>query len=162
MISSHPTVGFNGFSMVLGSFNHWFQWFSMVMDHGSNNAMVSMYCSPLCIVHCAPWLLQHYVGHFFGTPIHTCQKNTSFFNIVGIAILVLNLSANVSGGSSLDYHSSIDIKEALWKCSLKIYEIISYLSILFTLQNNDPTKHDKRMLLRQQLFVEIVGPLWIH
>ena len=93
------------------------------------------------------------------------KNNTSLFNIFnnifGIAILVLNLSANMSGGSSLDYHSSIDIKEALWKCSLKIYEIISYLSISFTLQKNDPTKHDKRMLLRQ-LFVEIVGPLCIH
>ena len=33
--------------MVLGSFNHWFQWFSMVMDHWSNNAMVLMDHSPL-------------------------------------------------------------------------------------------------------------------
>ena len=33
--------------MVRGSFNHWFQWFSMVMDHRSNDAMVSMYRSPL-------------------------------------------------------------------------------------------------------------------
>ena len=47
MISSPHTNGFNGFSMVLGSFNHWFQWFSMVMDHWSNDAMVSMYRSPL-------------------------------------------------------------------------------------------------------------------
>ena len=47
MIPSPRTIGFNGFSMVLGSFNHWFQWFSMVMDHWSNDAMVSMYCSPL-------------------------------------------------------------------------------------------------------------------
>ena len=43
------------------------------------------------------------------------KNNTSVFNIFnnifGIAILVLNLSANMSGGSSLDYHSSIDIKE---------------------------------------------------
>ena len=41
------TNAFNGFSMVLGSFNHWFQWFSMVMDHWSNNAMVLMDHSPL-------------------------------------------------------------------------------------------------------------------
>ena len=36
--------------MVLGSFNHWLQWFSMVMDHWSNDAMVSMYCSPLLLL----------------------------------------------------------------------------------------------------------------
>ena len=47
MISSPQTIGFNGFSMVLGSFNHWFQWFSMVMDHWSKDTMVSMYRSPL-------------------------------------------------------------------------------------------------------------------
>jgi len=47
MISSPHTNGFNGFSMVLGSFNHWFQWFSRVMDHLSNDTMVSMYHSPL-------------------------------------------------------------------------------------------------------------------
>ena len=41
------TIAFNDFSMVLGSFNHWFQWFSMVMDHWSNNAMVLMDHSPL-------------------------------------------------------------------------------------------------------------------
>merc|ERR1711872_1027316 len=41
------TNAFNGFLMVLGSFNHWFQWFSMVMDHWSNNAMVLMDHSPL-------------------------------------------------------------------------------------------------------------------
>ena len=29
-------------SMVLGSFNHWIQWFSMAMDYWSNNAMVFM------------------------------------------------------------------------------------------------------------------------
>ena len=33
--------------MVLGSFNHWFQWFSIVMDHWSHNAMVLMDHSPL-------------------------------------------------------------------------------------------------------------------
>ena len=43
----YQSNGFNGFSMVLGSFNHWFQWFSMVMDHLSNDTMVSMYRSPL-------------------------------------------------------------------------------------------------------------------
>ena len=42
-----PAIGFNSFSMVFGSFNHWLQWFSMVMDHWSNDAMVSMYRSPL-------------------------------------------------------------------------------------------------------------------
>ena len=47
MISSPQTIGFNGFSMVLGSFNHWLQWFSMVRDHWSNDAMVSMYRTPL-------------------------------------------------------------------------------------------------------------------
>ena len=47
MISSPQTIGFNGFLMVLGPFNYWFQWFSMVMDHWSNDAMVSMYRSPL-------------------------------------------------------------------------------------------------------------------
>ena len=47
LIFSPQTITFNDFSMVLGSFNHWFQWFSMVMDHWSNNAMVSMYRSPL-------------------------------------------------------------------------------------------------------------------
>ena len=54
MISSPQTICFNVFSMVLRSFNHWFQWFSMVMDHWSNNAMVSMYCSPL---HCIETIL---------------------------------------------------------------------------------------------------------
>ena len=47
MIFSPQTIDFNGFSMVWGSFNHWFQWFSMVMDHWSNDAMVSMDRSPL-------------------------------------------------------------------------------------------------------------------
>ena len=32
----------DGFSMVFGSPNHWFQWFSMVKYHWSNNRMVSM------------------------------------------------------------------------------------------------------------------------
>ena len=41
------TNAFNGFSMVLGSFNHWFQWFLMVIDHWTTDAMVSMDCSPL-------------------------------------------------------------------------------------------------------------------
>ena len=42
MIFSPQTIAFNGFSIVLGLINHWIQWFSMVMDHWSNNAMVSM------------------------------------------------------------------------------------------------------------------------
>ena len=50
MIFSPQTIGFDGFSMVLESFNHWFQWFSMVMDHWFNYAMVSMNCSPLVVV----------------------------------------------------------------------------------------------------------------
>ena len=45
LIFSPQTIAFDGFPMVLGSFNHWFQWFSMVMDHWSNNAMVLMDCS---------------------------------------------------------------------------------------------------------------------
>ena len=32
----------DGFSMVFGSPNHWFRWFSMVQDHWSNDGMVSM------------------------------------------------------------------------------------------------------------------------
>ena len=32
----------DGFSMVFGSPNHWFQWFLMVKDHWSNDGMVSM------------------------------------------------------------------------------------------------------------------------
>ena len=44
LIFSPQTIASNGFSMVLGSINHWF---SMVMDHWSKDAMVSMYCSPL-------------------------------------------------------------------------------------------------------------------
>ena len=47
MFFSPLTIAFNGFSMVWGSFNHWIQWFSMVMDHWSNDAMVSMDRSPL-------------------------------------------------------------------------------------------------------------------
>ena len=36
------TIANNGFSMVFRSPNHWFQWFSMVKDHWSNDGMVSM------------------------------------------------------------------------------------------------------------------------
>ena len=36
------TIDNDGFSMVLGLSNHWFQWFSMVKDHWSNDGMVSM------------------------------------------------------------------------------------------------------------------------
>ena len=36
------TIDINGFLLVLGSFNHWFQWFSMVRDHWWNDGMVSM------------------------------------------------------------------------------------------------------------------------
>ena len=36
------TIANDGFSMVFGSPNHWFQWFSMVKDHWSNDGMVSM------------------------------------------------------------------------------------------------------------------------
>ena len=36
------TIAINGFSMVFLFFYHRFQWFSMVPDHWSNNAMVSM------------------------------------------------------------------------------------------------------------------------
>ena len=50
MFFSPQTIGFNGFSMVLGSFNHWFQWFSMVMDHWFDYEMVSMNRSPLVVV----------------------------------------------------------------------------------------------------------------
>ena len=35
------TIGFNGFSMVLGSGNHWFRWFSMVVHHWSADGMVT-------------------------------------------------------------------------------------------------------------------------
>ena len=34
------TIGFNGFFMVLGSGNHWFRWFSMVVHHWSDDGMV--------------------------------------------------------------------------------------------------------------------------
>ena len=36
------TIAINGFSMVFLFFYHRFQWFSMVLDHWSNDAMVSM------------------------------------------------------------------------------------------------------------------------
>ena len=35
------TIGFNGFSMVLGSGNHWFRWFLMVVYHWSDDGMVT-------------------------------------------------------------------------------------------------------------------------
>ena len=35
------TIGFNGFSMVLGSGNHWFRWFSMVLHHRFADGMVT-------------------------------------------------------------------------------------------------------------------------
>ena len=35
------TIGFNGFSMVFESANHWFRWFSMVVHHWSNDGMVT-------------------------------------------------------------------------------------------------------------------------
>ena len=35
-------IGNDGFSMVLWSPDHWFQWFSMVKDHWSNDGMVLM------------------------------------------------------------------------------------------------------------------------
>ena len=41
MFFSPLTIAFIGFSMVLGPFNHWFQWYSMVVDHWSNDVMVS-------------------------------------------------------------------------------------------------------------------------
>ena len=41
MFFSPLTISFIGFFMVLGSFNHWFQWYSMVVDHWSNDVMVS-------------------------------------------------------------------------------------------------------------------------
>ena len=34
------TIDNNGFSMVLGLLNHWFQWFPMVKDHWSTDGMV--------------------------------------------------------------------------------------------------------------------------
>ena len=47
------TIDINGFSMVFGSPNHWFQWFSMVRDHWSNDGMVSMDRSGLvCLFVC--------------------------------------------------------------------------------------------------------------
>ena len=36
-----PTIQINGFSMVLGSDNHWKRWFSMVFHHWSNDGMVT-------------------------------------------------------------------------------------------------------------------------
>ena len=36
-----PTIEINGFSMVLGSGNHWKRWFSMVFHHWSNDGMVT-------------------------------------------------------------------------------------------------------------------------
>ena len=36
-----PTIEINGFSMVLGSCNHWKRWFSMVFHHWSNDGMVA-------------------------------------------------------------------------------------------------------------------------
>ena len=35
------TIDINGFSMVLRSGNHWFQWFTMVFHHWSNDGMVA-------------------------------------------------------------------------------------------------------------------------
>ena len=35
------TIDIDGFSMVLRSGNHWFQWFTMVVHHRSNNGMVT-------------------------------------------------------------------------------------------------------------------------
>ena len=42
MFFGTPTIDINGFSMVFGWFHIWFQWFSMVQDHWSNDEMVSM------------------------------------------------------------------------------------------------------------------------
>ena len=47
------TIANDGFSMVFGLPNHWFQWFSMVKDHWSNDGMVSMDRTGLpCMQHC--------------------------------------------------------------------------------------------------------------
>ena len=35
------TIGFNGFSVDLGSRNHWFRWLTMVVHHWSNDGMVT-------------------------------------------------------------------------------------------------------------------------
>ena len=42
MFFCNLTIAINGFSMVFLFFYHRFQWFSMVPDHWSNDAMVSM------------------------------------------------------------------------------------------------------------------------
>ena len=47
MFFSPLTIAFIGFLMVLGSFNHWFQWYSMVVDHRSYDVMDSSERSPL-------------------------------------------------------------------------------------------------------------------
>ena len=42
MFFGNLTIAINGFSMFFLFFYHRFQWFSMVPDHWSNDAMVSM------------------------------------------------------------------------------------------------------------------------
>ena len=82
---SPMTIPYNGFSMVLGSFNHWFQWFSMVMDHWTNDEMVIIDRSPL------PQILrsQGLQGQF--------NQNISIYpKDVPILKLELNLSTKMS------------------------------------------------------------------
>ena len=50
-----PDHCFYWISMVLGSFKHWFQWFSMIMDQWSNDLMVVMDRSPLYWVFWLYW-----------------------------------------------------------------------------------------------------------
>ena len=51
---SCSTIGTNGFSMVFWSVNHWWRWFSMVANHWSNDAMVTIHRSSLSYI---------YLGH---------------------------------------------------------------------------------------------------
>ena len=46
-IDSCSTIGTNGFSMVFQSANHWWRCFSMVANHWSNDAMVTIHRSGL-------------------------------------------------------------------------------------------------------------------
>ena len=59
------TIAINGFAMVFSCCYHRFQWFSMVPDHWSNNAMVSMDRCGLCVTK----VKGHHHRRFHGTTI---------------------------------------------------------------------------------------------
>ena len=57
-----PTIEINGFSMVLGSGNHWKRWISMVFHHWSKDGMVTYHrWSLVLIYHLIIILLYHLI-----------------------------------------------------------------------------------------------------